>query len=146
MLVHLEALRVPLVSSLAGASASASSRASPTLTATLAVFRNSTAACSARGNGDIGVSRRVGGAAAEFAVDEGQCLLSVHGTVALVGVSIVAVAAVGISGIAVALDLACGWALETRWAGGELYIILAVAKCEKVAIRLTPLAWHDPTL
>lgn len=115
-LIPLQALRVPLVSSLAGASASASSSASPSLTATLAILSNS-AATSRGGSG----SRRGGaGAAAELAVDEGECLLSIHVSVALMRGRVVAVAAVGVSGIAVALDLACGWALESRWAGGEL--------------------------
>jgi hypothetical protein len=126
MLLHLQALRVPLVSSLASASASANSSASPSLTTTLSVLRNGTATRSTRGSS----GRRVGAGGAELAVDEGQCLLSVHVSVALVRVRVVAVAAVGVGSVAVALDLAGGWALETRWAGGELGVLLAVAKCE----------------
>jgi hypothetical protein len=128
----LQALRVPLVSSLASASASANSCASPSLTTTLSVLRNGTATRSTRGSsGDTGASRWVGAGGAELAVDEGQCLLPVHVSVALVRVRVVAVAAVRISRVAVALDLACGWALETRWAGGELGVLLAVVRCER---------------
>lgn len=120
-LVPLQTLRVPLVSSLASASASTSSCTSPALTATLSVLRDSTATRSTRGSsGSTGASRRVGTAGAELAVNEGQCLLSVHLSVALMRVRVIAVAAVGVRGITVALDLACGRALETRWAGGEL--------------------------
>ena len=57
----------------------------------------------------------------KLALDESESLRAVLVDVLLVGVGIVAVAAVGVRGITVALDLACGWALETRWAGGELY-------------------------
>lgn len=121
MLLSLQALRVPLVSSLASASACADSSASPSLTTTLSVLRNSTATSSSCGLGrHTSVGWWAGAAGTELAVDEGQCLLSVHVAVALVRVGVVAVAAVRIGGITVALDLAGGWALESRWAGGKL--------------------------
>lgn len=121
MLVSLQTLRVPLVSSLASAPTRTSSRASPALTTTLTVLRNGTATRSARrSNGNTGASWRSGAAATEFAVDEGQCLLPVHGSVALMRICVVTVAAVWVRGITIALDLACGWTLEARWAGGKL--------------------------
>lgn len=118
MLVLLQALRVPLVSSLASASTLASSRASPALSTALTVLRNGTATRSSTGG--TGGSCWSCGAATEFAVDEGQRLLPVHGSVTLMRVCVVTVAAVWVRGITVALDLACGWTLEARWARGEL--------------------------
>lgn len=71
-----------------------------------------------RGRGGRGGGSRVAG---ELAIHKGQRALPVLGGVALVRVRVVAVAAVGVSGVAVALDFGGGGALEARGAGGELF-------------------------
>jgi hypothetical protein len=55
-----------------------------------------------------------------LSVDERQGLLAIFGTVSLMGIGIVSVAAVRIGGIAVRLDLGCVGAGEAGGAGGEL--------------------------
>lgn len=58
----------------------------------------------------------------DLALDESQSLRSILVDVLLVGIGVVAVAAVWVGGVAVRLDDggAGGCALEARWAGGEL--------------------------
>jgi len=61
----------------------------------------------------------------QLALNKCQCLLAILGAVLLVGVGIVAVAAVGIGGVTVWLNICSGrLALETGWTRCELYHML----------------------
>lgn len=79
---------------------------------------NKFSALSSRGPPCIHTERLCG----ELALDESQSLGSVLVDVLLVGVGVVAVAAVRVGGVAVRLNDggACWCALEARWTGGEL--------------------------
>lgn len=91
-----------------------------------------------------GAGRGLGG---EFGFDECEGLGAVFVDVLLVRVGIVAVAAVGVCGVAVGLDDAGagGGALETGGAGGELEMCECVVGVV-LEWLLTPPAVHVPTL
>jgi len=111
----LETLGVISIAIRAGRSRGANGAPSPGLSTTLTILGLSASGrsgglssgvCSTRGPGGGGG----GGASAELALDEGQSLLAVLCTIALMSVGVTSSAAVRIRSVAVGLDLGCRWA------------------------------------
>lgn len=125
---NLQALRVPLVGSLASASRRAAGGSGPALTTALAPLGSAVGASAGVAASRVAATGVAAAAAgAELAVDESEGLLAVDADVALVGGLAVSGAAVRVGGVAVGLDLARVGADEAGGAGVELDGVMRLA-------------------
>jgi len=69
-----------------------------------------------RGRGDGGRATR----SVELVLDECECCLAIHVTIALMRVGVVSVAAVRVRCVTIGLNFGSRWALEASWTGCEL--------------------------
>lgn len=148
MLHPLQALTIVLRLSLASVGRGTDGRSRVSLPATLTVACNSSTS-SRRGRGRSawtsgrwsGPTARAASGSAELALDEVESRLTVLGSVALVSCLVVAGAAVWISSIAVALDLAATGADEASGTWGELDYLSDCCEKERLQhLHLEPAA------